>query len=72
MSNELKGTVVFYAPAKQFGFIKPDGTEGQDVFFHLDSFDGDEPALDARVAFQVEEDSRGHGKRRARAVVPIE
>jgi cold shock CspA family protein len=68
MSNNghLTGKVVFFAPEKRFGFIKPDGTESGDVFFHLEQFDGDEPALDGRVAFQVEADPRREGPGGAR------
>jgi cold shock CspA family protein len=75
MSNELQqGKVVFYSPSKQFGFLRPDGTEsGQDVFFHITQYDHDgDPVLDARVAFQTEDDPRREGRRRARAVVPIQ
>jgi len=72
MSNELQqGTIVFYQPNKQFGFIKPD-TEGPDIFFNLDNFDGDEPAIDTRVAFQVEADPRREGRKRAKMVTPIQ
>jgi hypothetical protein len=35
--SETTGTIVFYSPAKQFGFIRPDGAEvGKDVFFHIE------------------------------------
>jgi cold shock CspA family protein len=73
MSNELQqGTIVFYAASKTYGFIRPDGTKrDEDVFFHLDNFDGDEPVLDTRVAFQVEADPKREGRKRAKSVVPI-
>jgi CspA family cold shock protein len=73
MSNELQqGTIVFYAAAKQFGFIKPDIGEG-DVFFHIEQYDHDgDPAIDSRVAFMVEPDPRREGRRRAKAVTPIQ
>ena len=63
MSERLIGKVVFYAPSKQYGFVRPDGTEmGQDVFFHVTQYDYDgDPALDTRVAFLVEEDPRPAG-----------
>jgi hypothetical protein len=32
MSNKIEGEIVFYSDTKQFGFIKPDGSEG-DIFF---------------------------------------
>jgi len=74
MSNELQqGTIVFYAAAKEYGFIRVDGTEvGQDVVFHITQYDhDDEPALDMRVAFMIEADPRREGRRRAKAVTPI-
>ena len=73
MSNELQqGRIVFYAAAKQFGFIKPDIGEG-DVFFHIEQYDHDgDPVLDTRVAFMVEPDPRREGRRRAKAVTPIQ
>jgi cold shock CspA family protein len=74
MSNELQqGTIVFYAAAKEYGFIRPDGAEvGKDVFFHVEQYDHDgDPAIDTRVAFMVEADPRRQGRRRAKAVVPI-
>ena len=37
--SETTGTIVFYSPAKQFGFIRPDGAEvGKDVFFHAEQY----------------------------------
>jgi cold shock CspA family protein len=75
MSNELQqGTIVFYAAAKEFGFIRVDGTEaGPDTFFHISQFDhDDEPALNMRVAFMTEPGPRREGRRRAKAVVPIQ
>jgi cold shock CspA family protein len=70
--SELTGKIVFYQPTKQFGFIRPDGAESGDIFFHLDNFDGDEPAIDTRVAFQVEADPRREGRKRAKMVTPIQ
>ena len=75
MSNELQqGTIVFYSPAKQFGFIRQEGAEvGKDIFFHIEQYDADgDPVLDTRVAFMVEADPRREGRRRAKAVVPIQ
>jgi cold shock CspA family protein len=69
--SELTGKIAFYQPTKQFGFIRPD-TEGPDTFFHLDNFDGEQPAIGDRVAFMVEADPRREGKRRAKTVVPIQ
>jgi cold shock CspA family protein len=58
--SETTGTIVFYSPAKQFGFIRPDGAEvGKDVFFHIEQYDHDgDPAIDTRVAFMIEADPR--------------
>jgi cold shock CspA family protein len=72
MSERLTGKIVFFAQTKQFGFIKPDGIESGDIFFHLKQFDGDDPAIDDRVAFMVEDDPQRSGRRRARAVTPIQ
>ena len=74
MSNELQqGTIVFYAAAKEYGFIRPDGTEGGDIFFHLTQYDHDrDPAVDDRVVFTAENDPRREGRKRARAVTPIQ
>ena len=75
MSNELQqGTIVFYSPAKQFGFIRQDDAEvGKDIFFHIEQYDADgDPVLDTRVAFMVEADPRREGRRRAKAVTPIQ
>jgi cold shock CspA family protein len=70
MSSELTGAVVFYVAAKRYGFVKPDDGSS-DVFFHLDNFDGDDPAIGARVTFLAEADPRHQGRRRAKAVIPI-
>jgi cold shock CspA family protein len=72
--SETTGTIVFYSPAKQFGFIRPDGAEvGKDVFFHIEQYDHDgDPAIDTRVAFMIEADPRREGRRRAKAFVPIQ
>ena len=71
MSNErLTGKIVFFAPAKQFGFIKPDGNE-RDIFFHLESYDGDEPEIGDKVTFLAEADPRHQDRLRAKVVVPI-
>ena len=72
MSEKLTGRIVHWAPEKRYGFIKPDGTETGDIFFHLEQYDGDEPAIDDRVAFVAEDDPRRQGRRRAKAVVPIQ
>jgi cold shock CspA family protein len=70
--TDKTGKIVFYSASKEFGFIKPDGSEG-DVFFHITQYDHDgEPAIDTPVAFQVEDDPRREGKQRARTVVPIQ
>ena len=71
--SETTGTIVFYSPTKQFGFIRQDGAEvGKDVFFRVEQDDHDrDPAIDTRVAFMVEADHRREGRRRAKAVVPI-
>ena len=74
MSNELQqGTIVFYSPAKQFGFIRQDGAEvGKDIFFDIEQYeDAGDPVIDTRVAFTVEADPRREGRRRAKAVVPV-
>jgi cold shock CspA family protein len=73
MNDKLEGKIVFYSPAKEFGFIRPNGSEmGQDIFFHLTQFDHDgDPAVDGRVAFMVEQDPRRPGRQRAKTVVPI-
>jgi cold shock CspA family protein len=70
MSNELTGKIVLWRGEKQFGFIQPnDGSD--DVFFHLNDFDGDEPVLNTKVAFLIEAEPKRVGqKRAAKAVVP--
>jgi cold shock CspA family protein len=68
MRNErLTGKVVFYVPAKQFGFIQPDDS-GSDIFFHTNNFDGDEPVIGDRVTYLAEDDPRRQGRMRAKAV----
>jgi cold shock CspA family protein len=74
MSNERQtGTIIFYDPKKGFGFIKIDGPEVPDLFYHIDNFDSDrDPITDDRVAFMVEDDPRRAGRRRAKVVTPIQ
>jgi cold shock CspA family protein len=51
MSNERQtGTIIFYDPKKGFGFIKIDGPEVPDLFYHIDNFDSDrDPVTDDRL-----------------------
>jgi cold shock CspA family protein len=73
MSERLTGEIVYYASVKQFGFIKPDGTESADVFFHMEQYDGKvDPRVGDRVEFAAEPNLRREGRLRAKAVVPIQ
>ena len=68
----MNGKIVSYNSAKEYGFVRADGAE-TDTFFHLSQFDGDgDPAVDSRVAFQIEDDPQKPGRQRARTVVPVE
>ena len=71
MGDAQTGRVVFYAPAKCFGFIKRDGDEpGHDVFFHMSQFNGS-PTIGTRVSFHLEDDPRRNGRTRAKSITPV-
>jgi cold shock CspA family protein len=72
MSERLTGKIVHWAKARAYGFIKPDA-EGGDVFFHESQFvHDDDPVINGRVEFAVEDDPRREGRRRAKAVIPVQ
>lgn len=63
----LNGTVKFFNAPRGFGFISPDGGES-DVFVHASALErSGVSALKEgdKVAFDVEDDSRGKGKQAA-------
>jgi CspA family cold shock protein len=64
-----QGTIKRFFSERGFGFLQPDGT-GPDVFFHIEAFDGDEPQVGQRVAYETATDTRT-GKTRAVNVRPV-
>jgi CspA family cold shock protein len=66
--KKLRGTIKNFLP-KGFGFIAPDGEDG-DVFYHISSVEGDwEPAAGDAVEFTVVE---RNGKSEAAQVVILD
>lgn len=65
----ISGIVSFYNAEQKYGFIKSDA--GEDLFFHLSSYRGDEKNLAklARVDFEVAD---GNEKRRKAISIRIE
>ncbi|MDY6777817.1 MAG: cold shock domain-containing protein [Candidatus Nanohaloarchaea archaeon] len=55
----MKGTVDFYHDQKGYGFIKPEGAEGDDVFFHISEVEGDEVTEGDEVEFETVEGDKG-------------
>jgi CspA family cold shock protein len=60
------GTIKMFNENKGFGFIKPDGGGGADVFFHVSALrDGDEITEGKAVTFEIGVDPKSG---RAKAV----
>ena len=68
--DKLSGKIVHYSDDKKFGFIKPDGGDDGDIFFHLSACEGGiSPGVGDRVEFIAESDPRHRDRRRAKGVV---
>jgi cold shock protein len=57
------GIIKRFIEERGFGFIKPD-LGGIDIFFHIEAFEGDEPQIGQRVAYETATDARS-GRPRA-------
>lgn len=53
-----QGTITRYLDGKGFGFIKSDASD-DDIFFHVDAFDGEDPREGQSVEFDLEQSDRG-------------
>ena len=63
------GTVKSWIAPRSFGFIRADGGGNADVFFHITSYDGDEPQVGEAVFFEIATDEKS-GRLRAVNVRP--
>lgn len=69
------GTVKRVPTVQKYAFVMPEGTQGEEVFFHRSAVvnDGfDEIRQGQRVTFEIVQDPRNAGKRQAVNVAPVE
>jgi CspA family cold shock protein len=69
------GTVKRIPNVKNYAFVVPEGTPGEEIFFHRSNVAGDrfdEIRQGQRVTFEIVQDTRNAGKRIAINVAPVE
>lgn len=69
------GTVKRIPNVKNYAFVVPEGTPGEEVFFHRTAVAGDrfdEIRQGQRVTFDLQPDPRNAGKRQAVNVAPAD
>ena len=69
------GTVKRIPNVKNYAFVVPEGTAGEEIFFHRSNVAGDrfdEIRQGQRVTFEVVQDTRNAGKRIAINVAPAQ